>query len=89
MSMHNVEFVSSALQKTHFYHNAADRELCIAPRKWSMLVFVPLISMCGLSSLSFFHFILDCLFLFLCACITKVCLLFGMGSDISDPCIDS
>lgn len=54
--MHNAEFVSSALQKTMFYHNAADRELCIAPRKWFTLVFVPLISMCSLSWLSLFHF---------------------------------
>ena len=54
MSTYNVEFVSSALQKTNFYHNAADRELCSAPRKRFVPVFVPLISMCGLSSLSFF-----------------------------------
>lgn len=50
MSVHNVEFVSSASQKTHFfYHIAADREPCAAPRKWLVLVFVPLISICCLS----------------------------------------
>lgn len=34
MSVHNVEFVSSASQKAHFfYHIAADRELSTAPEK--------------------------------------------------------
>ena len=66
MSTYNVEFVFSAFQKTNFYHNAADRELCRAPRKWFMLVFVPLISMCGLSSLVF----PTCFsaFVYLCVC---------------------
>lgn len=34
-----------------FYHNAADREPHITPRKWFTLLFVPLISRCGLSTL--------------------------------------
>lgn len=83
-----MEFVSSALQKANFYHNAADRELSIAPRKWFMLVFVPLISMCGLSSLlvSFFFFGI----VYLCAYVS-VLLQFvsGMGSDVSEQRIDS
>lgn len=90
MLTYNVEFVSSALQKTNFYHNAADRELCGAPRKWLMLVFVPLIGMCGLSSLSLVspHIFLHCLSLRLCVCTTIARFLFGMGSDVSEQRID-
>lgn len=91
-----MEFVSSALQKTNFYHNAADRELCSAPRKWFMLVFVPLISMCGLSSLSFFpqfFFVLFCFFciVYLCVCVSALLqsVFFLAWSDVSEHCIDS
>lgn len=83
MSTYNVEFVFSALQKTHFYHNAADRELCRAPRKWFMLVFVPLISMCGLSSLVFFPLVFLHLFISVFVRLHYYSrFYFGMGSDV-------
>lgn len=49
-----------------FYHIAADREPCAAPRKWLALVFVPLISICCLSPHFPFVavFFLVCFFLF-------------------------
>lgn len=87
VSAHNVEFVSSPSQKTFFffYHIAADREPSAAPGKRLVLVFVPLIAICCLSS-TFFKFtgcFFVCLFVFCCFFYGRDCVFPGLHNKNS------
>lgn len=61
-----------------FYHIAADREPCAAPRKWLVLVFVPLISIFCLSP----HFpFVAVFFSFFFFCFFKLCFVYFVFRD--------